>query len=284
MKKLKKFSEFINETEPAEFKLPNPASGGSDLGKIIVQNKDGKEVGSNSGTFVNKVQRSVGITDGQPWCMAFVFYIFDQFSTKMGVKNPVYKTGSALDEWAKTTGKKITVDEAKSNFSLVKPGQIFVATREGGGHTGIVTSVDYNGKKFTTVEGNVRIDANRNQGVGGYNRSLLTNGLLGFIDYFPNRTPEFDKSFTDAIKGKLKDTSGNTANRNLPGDEIIGGEEATSNADDTKQEKSNPGGLFGRIVSGAAKYMQMGKDPSSSSSGSDSISAKDTADALATVL
>lgn len=251
MERLKRFNEFINE---AEFKISNPVDSGNQLANILVQNKDGVEVGRNSGSFVNKVQRSVGITDGQPWCMAFIYYIFDEFSKKMGIPNPVYKTGSVLDEWEKTGGKKITAAEARSNFSLVKPGQIMIAEREGGGHAGIVTSVDYNAKKFTTIEGNVRINTNRTQGVGGYNRSVLVAGLLGFIDYFPNRTPEFDKSFSDAIKGKITDKSSNIVNRNLPGDEIIGGEDAASNSSDAVDKKSSSGGILGKIISGARKF------------------------------
>lgn len=253
MKKIKLFTEFINEV--AEFKLNNPASGGSEFSKILVQNKSGVETGSNSGPFVNRVQKSVGITDGQPWCMAFIFYVFDEFSKKMGITNPVYKTGSVLQQWEKTGGKKITAEQAKSNFSLVKPGQIMIATRTGGGHAGIVTSVDYNGKKFTTMEGNVRINTNRQQGVGGYNRSVLTDGLIGFIDYFPNRTPEFDESFAAGIKGKIKDTSGNDVNRNLPGDDIIGGDSATFSSDGEENKESTQGGLLGRIVQGARAFM-----------------------------
>lgn len=276
MKKIKLFSEFINEVD--EFKLDNPADDGNKLADVLVQNKSGVEVGNNSGSFVNKVQRSVGITDGQPWCMAFVYYIFDEFSKKMGVKNPVYKTGSVLQEWEKTGGKKITAAEARSNFSLVKPGQIMIAEREGGGHAGIITSVDYNDKKFTTVEGNVRINANKTQGVGGYNRSVLVNGLIGFIDYFPNRTPEFDKGFTDAIKGKITDKSNNIVNRNLPGDEIIGGEDASSNsAEEVEKKDSTSGGILGKIISGARKFY----NPNDSAD--DDISAEATSKAFASI-
>lgn len=254
MKRVKSFNEFINEAE-AEFKLNNPAGGASELAKIIRQNSIGTvETGDNSGTVVNKFQKSVGISDGQPWCMAFIFYIFSEFSKKMGITNPVYKTGSVLEEWDKTQGKKITAEQAKSDFSLVKPGQIMIATRKGGGHGGIVTKVDYNGKKFTTVEGNVGITGKK-QGVGQYNRSILTTGLIGFIDYFPNRTPEFDKSFADALG--MGDVSGNSVVRDLPGDDIIGGNDATSSGEDKSSSKS--GGIFGKIISGVTRFYGDGK-------------------------
>jgi len=285
MKKIKLFTEFINEV--AEFKLDNPSDGGSELSKVLVQNQGGVETGKNSGPFVNKVQKSVGITDGQPWCMAFIYYIFDEFSKKIGMKNPVIKTGGVMEQWNKTGGKKITVEQARSNFSLVKPGQIMITTRPGGGsgagHAGIVTSVDYNGKKFTTMEGNVRINTNKQQGVGGYNRSVLTEGLIGFIDYFPNRTPEFDKSFSEGIKGKIKDFSGKSVNRNLPGNDIIGGDSTSSSSEDTEDKEKSSGGLLGKIVQGAADFADF--DSKSGSFGSNSaVSAEDAAKALSGVV
>ena len=285
MKKIKLFTEFINEV--AEFKLNNPSGGGSELSKILVQNQGGVETGKNSGPFVNRVQNAVGITDGQPWCMAFIYYIFDEFSKKMGIKNPVIKTGGVMEQWNKSGGKKITAEQARSNFSLVKPGQIMITTRPGGGsgagHAGIVTSVDYNGKKFTTMEGNVRINTNRQQGVGGYNRSVLTDGLIGFIDYFPNRTPEFDKSFSDGIKGKIKNFSGQSVNRNLPGDDIIGGDSATTSSDEVENKEKTSGGLLGKIVQGAADFSDF--DSKTGSFGRNSaVSAEDTAKALSGVI
>jgi hypothetical protein len=285
MEKIKLFSEFINEFD--EFKLSNPSSGGSELSKVLVQNKSGVEVGSNSGPFVNKVQQSVGITDGQPWCMAFIYYVFNEFSKKMVITNPVIKTGGVMEQWNKTGGKKITAQQAKSDFSLVKPGQIMITTRPGGGpgagHAGIVTSVDYNGKKFTTMEGNVRINDNRQQGVGGYNRSVLTDGLIGFIDYFPNRTPEFNKSFAEGIKGKIKDISGNSVNRNTPGNDIIGGDSATFSSGNAADKKSSPGGLLGKIIQGASDFADF--DSKTGSFGSNSaVSAEDAEKALSGIL
>jgi hypothetical protein len=175
----------------------------------------------------------------------------EEFRKKRSVKNPVYKTGSTLDEWEKTDRKKIPIASAKSDFSLVRPGQIMIAERKGGGHAGIVTSVDYNGKKFTTIEGNVGIGGGK-QGVGAYNRPISVDGLIGFIDYFPNRTPEFDKNFTDGLKGVVTDVSKNAVVRALPGDDIIGGDSATSGEEEKKEE--SPGGLLGKIVSGARKF------------------------------
>lgn len=273
MKKIKLFTEFINEVDA--FKLNNPSGGGTQLAKIISQNLPAVEIGKNSGSVVNKFQRSVGIGDGQPWCMAFIFYIFEEFSKKMGISNPVYKTGSTLAEWEKTKGKKITVEQAKSNFSLVKPGQIMIAKRDEGGHAGIVTSVDYNGRKFSTIEGNVGIGGGK-QGVGLYNRSVLVKGLIGFIDYFPDRDQDFDKSFTSAMKSASLDVSKNAVVRDLPDDNIIGG---STNTEDKENKEDNAGGILGKIVQGAANFSDY--DSRSGSFGSNSaVSAEDAAKAL----
>jgi hypothetical protein len=271
MGKLKSFSEFINET--AEFKIPDPSGAGAQLAKTLGQNLGIKEVGVNNGEAVNKIQRAVGSAAGQPWCMAFVYYIFDQFSQKMGIyPNPVYKTASALTQWDKTDGKKITIDEARSNFSLIRPGQIFVATRSGGGHVGIVTGVDYNGKKFTTVEGNTRTKSG--EGVSANNRSLNMKSLIGFIDYFPNRTPEFDAAFTSALKDKVTDVSKSSVDRSLPGDDTIGVESDREGSEADAGKAS--GGILGKIISGAKKYYDPGD------SGGD-VSQKAAADALSNV-
>ena len=275
MKRLKKFSEFINEDE---FKFPSPTSAsgaGAQLAKTLTQNLDVKEVGKNAGTDVNKIQRSAGSTSGQPWCMSFIYYIFDQFSSKMGIKNPVYKTASALDQWNKAGGKKITIAEARSDFSLVKPGQIFIATRKNGGHAGIVTSVDQNGKKFTTVEGNTAITGG-GEGVSANNRSLNVNNLVGFIDYFPNRDADFDKSFVNGLKGKIRDVSQNKVERTLPGDGTIGGDPSVKDADATA---TSSGGILGKIISGATKFYGDGKG--NFADGGSTITDKDAMTALA---
>jgi hypothetical protein len=152
-----------------------------------------------------------------------------------------------------------------------------IATRPGGGsgsgHAGIISSVDYNAKKFTTIEGNVRL--NKGQGVGSYNRSILVDGLIGFIDYFPDRSSDFDNSFTEAVKKKFPDADKSNVERRLPGDGIIGDETATS-GDDAEDKKGSSGGLLGKIVSGARKFFNP------DDSGGD-VSAEDAVKAISAV-
>ena len=124
------------------------------------------------------------------------------------------------------------------------------------------------------MEGNVSI-GKKKQGVGSYNRKFPNEGLLGFIDYFPNRTPEFDKSFANAVKGKISDPSNNMPVFSLPSDAVTGGEEASS----TEAEKtdSTSGGILGKIISGARKFY----NPDDSAD--DDISAEATSKAFASI-
>jgi len=274
MERLKKFNEFINEDV---FELPDPSEAGSDLAKALGQNSQVKEVGKNAGTDVNKIQRSAGSSSGQSWCMSWVYYIFDEFSKKMGVKNPVYKTAGVMEQWKNTKGKKITVAEARSNFSLVKPGQIFITTRGAGfGHTGIVTSVDQNGKKFTTIEANIKTKGG-GEGIGVVNRTLNDANLVGFIDYFPDRDADFDRAFTKGLKSEgITDASNLKVERNLPVDAAIGTETGAGDPDATSK---NTGGILGKIIGGAAKFMGSGDSNSAGKFGSGDTTITDT-DAL----
>lgn len=82
----------------------------------------------------------------EAWCAKFVWFIFDKTSKQFGVKNPLKYTASTKAMKADAQTKNIRVDKKAS------PGSIFFKYRDGGGHVGIVSSVD--GKYIQTVEGN----------------------------------------------------------------------------------------------------------------------------------
>jgi hypothetical protein len=140
-------------------------------------------LGSNSGPEVEKYLASVGLPKGNPWCMAFVYYCFNEASKSLFIKNPLVKTGGCLHHWNSTTTKKITASQAKNNPSLIVPGSIFIMDHGSGlGHTGIVTNVV--GGYVTTIEGNTN-NTNSREGIGVF---LLTNRKInsinkGFIVY-----------------------------------------------------------------------------------------------------
>ena len=203
MKRIYSFREFITESEMS---ISDPEEAGNKFAKILGDNKDIKESpkGSNKGPKVEAYLKSTGLPGGNPWCMAFVYYVFQELSKALGTTNPLVKTAGVKYHWNKADKNlKIDIAKAKADPSLVKPGQIFIMSRPGAGmgHTGIVLSVDPSAKTITTIEGNTN-DQKSGEGdrVGINKRPLEGTPFLGFIDYFKSkRTPEFEKSIVKAL-------------------------------------------------------------------------------------
>jgi len=138
--------------------------------------------GSNRGPEVEKYLASAGCVPGDPWCASFVFWCFSEASKSLNIKNPLIRTGSCIDHWNRTTGKKISRQNAINNFSLIHPGCIFIIDHGGGkGHTGIVKSVSPG--YIQTIEGNTNISGSR-EGLGVAELIRKINTITaGFIDY-----------------------------------------------------------------------------------------------------
>lgn len=201
-KRIKNFCDFVNE---GQFSLRSPNSDGDKFAKILSINRNVKEEpkGSNRGQMVSAYLASTGLGGGYPWCMAFVYYVFNELSKQLGQANPLPKTAGVMNHWnSAPKDVKITIQQAKADPNLVRPGQIFIMSRPGKGlgHTGIVLGVDPQKRTFTTIEGNTN-DQQSGEGdrVGVNVRKLDSNTLLGFLDYFRgSRTKEFE---TDLLKG-----------------------------------------------------------------------------------
>ena len=144
-------------------------------------------LGSNRGTEVENYLRSVGLPGGNPWCMAFVYWCYEQ-AAKSPAANPLVKTGHVLTHWIEAGRRnipRITTEQAKNNPSLVQPGMIFIIDTGlpgGTGHTGIVESVI--GGKLVTIEGNTNEGGVR-EGIGVFRRTArkIAGINKGFIDY-----------------------------------------------------------------------------------------------------
>jgi len=141
---------------------------------------------SNRGPEVDLYLRTVGLNPvGQhySWCMAFVYWCFNEAAKSLGIKNPLVKTAGCLNGWNGATCPKIKMADAVNNPALVKPGFIFIIDHgHGNGHTGIVESV--NGGIINTIEGNTNSDGSAN----GYGVLRLTTRKIakitkGFLDY-----------------------------------------------------------------------------------------------------
>jgi hypothetical protein len=248
MKRIKLFESFIAETA---IDLPDPSTAGEVFAGVLAGNKNSKEEpkGSNTGSMVNQYLSSVGLKPGLPWCAAFVYYIFDQVTRRLHVKNQLPKTGGVMNMWKSSDPSlRISIADAKANPALIKPGQIFIMSRPGKGlgHTGIVIGVDLNKREFISIEGNTN-DQQSGEGdrVGVNRRKLDKLPLLGFIDYFKSeRTPEFEKDIMSAIdKTKIPLSPLDE----IPTDAVVSGYE-----EDQGGVKSKPAGFVAKMLAGLA--------------------------------
>jgi hypothetical protein len=176
---LKSFDQFINEAVI----MPSPMDAAI-LIKILNKYVGKKEEGNNSGEMVKGFLKSVRLGTGNPWCMAFVYSVFNEFCLAKGVTNPMAnqktQTGAVMTFWGNAPAEnKIDVKSAVQNPSLVKPGQIFIKSRGAGkGHTGIVLRVE--GDHFISIDGN-------SSDMVKLNRYKISD-MLGFVDYLQNPT------------------------------------------------------------------------------------------------
>lgn len=144
-----------------------------------------REVGGNNyGPQVKKYLASVGLDQGNPWCMAFAYWCFNEAATQINKANPLIKTGSTRKQWDDATCKKIKVVDAIDNPALIKPGFIFIYKTSLGsytGHTGIVTRVE--NLYIHTIEGNTD-SGQTSEGDGVYEVKRKINTInLGFLDF-----------------------------------------------------------------------------------------------------
>jgi len=201
----------------AALSIDTPAVAGDRFAEILKSNYQVKEQpkGSNKGPEVSKYLSATGLGPGYPWCMAFVYSMFSDLSSALGISNPLPKTAGVLNHWSKADSSlKITIDAARKNPGLVKPGQIFIMSRpgQGTGHTGIVVSVDITNRSFKSIEGNTN-DQLSGEGdrVGINKRELSANSLIGFIDYFKgSRDEKFENTISQTLTNQKTDFSADT--------------------------------------------------------------------------
>lgn len=148
-----------------------------------------REVGNNAGPRVEQYQKSVGISRGDAWCVAFVYWCFQTAAANKGVTNPMQKncrTGGVLDLWNRARVADIptiSTEQALDNPARVKPGMVFIISTGGGkGHTGLVSRVV--GNRLETIEGNTN-DGGSREGIGVFRRTSRTIASInrGFINF-----------------------------------------------------------------------------------------------------
>jgi hypothetical protein len=126
-------------------------------------------LGSNWGTPVKDYLKSVGINFPASWCMAFVYWCFNQ----NGI-NPLIKSGGVLHCWNNADKKHRVVGEPQT-------GDIFIMDfGKGLGHTGIVEKVDAN--FIYTIEGNTN-DSGSREGIMVCRKQRPKNKIKGYLRY-----------------------------------------------------------------------------------------------------
>lgn len=136
---------------------------------------DIREEGNNGGPEVRRYLKTVGLTEGYPWCMAFVYWCVQMAANKLKVSQPLVKTAGVLDQWNRTTCRKIPARAA----APVQPGDIFIMDLGGGtGHTGFVEKIE--GSIVYTIEGNTNDEGSR-EGYEVARRQRTISSIKGFI-------------------------------------------------------------------------------------------------------
>jgi len=144
--------------------------------------------GSNRGPEVDVFIRAAGLNpaeDSFPWCVCFLYWVFNQAAKIKRVENPLPKTAGVLALWnlARRTEAQI-VHKSDVSADTVRPGMIFALDLGGGkGHAGLVIEVGRD--HIVTIEGNTN-PGGSSDGFGVFRRDSrpLTNAvLLGYLDF-----------------------------------------------------------------------------------------------------
>lgn len=128
-------------------------------------------LGSNWGVPVKNYLASVGLNFPAAWCMAFVYWCFDQVSKP---NNPLIKSGGVLHCWNKADKKYRVVGEPQK-------GDIFIMDYgKGLGHTGIVLDIKDN--LIHTIEGNTN-DTGSREGIMVCVKIRPKSKIKGYLRY-----------------------------------------------------------------------------------------------------
>lgn len=65
-----------------------------------------EKTGKNDGVLVELIQKTVAGSRGQPWCMYLVQTCLAYVELKLGVKSPIYASGSCKSVWDKTANSQ----------------------------------------------------------------------------------------------------------------------------------------------------------------------------------
>jgi hypothetical protein len=144
--------------------------------------------GSNRGPEVDVYISTTGLdpaTGAFPWCVCFLYWVFDQAAKIKGKENPLPKTAGVISLWnqgRRTEAQVVRKSEASAR--TVTPGMIFHLDLGGGkGHAGLV--IEVRGDHIITIEGNTN-SGGSSDGFGVFRRDarpITSSVLLGYLDF-----------------------------------------------------------------------------------------------------
>jgi len=128
--------------------------------------------GSNWGHPVQDYLNAVGIDFPASWCMAFVYWCFNEASKQLGINNPLFRTGGVLRAYNRAVNN-VVKDAAIGDIFVIDFGH-------GLGHTGIIENIE--GELLHTIEGNTN-DTGSREGYEVCRRVRKISAMKGFIRY-----------------------------------------------------------------------------------------------------
>lgn len=135
-----------------------------------------REEGDNRGLMVQAYQACVGIDAGESYCMAFIYWCFDQAAKWLVVNNPLYRTGRVLEQLAEREDFKVPAED------VPQPGDIgIIKLSATHGHCYIVRAPAEAGCVLS-VEGNTNDDGSAN-GNGDYFRKRNIAKTTAFLRF-----------------------------------------------------------------------------------------------------
>lgn len=145
-----------------------------------------RESGNNSGPMVKLIQETVGIAQGEAWCMSFVQSMIAYVEVKLGIKSPLKATEGCTDLW----------DSSNSNLKVKiqpNPGAVIIWRHDGTwrGHTGIL----YAYHSSQTSPATPYPSAMKADWISHLEKEVLDSGLC---DLVPSDIDTFNKGYKAA--------------------------------------------------------------------------------------
>jgi hypothetical protein len=185
---------------------------------------------------------------GKSPIMPFIYCIYSKFIKDSGSSYTLPKEISPIKFWEKLPSDvKKTLNDAKSNFSIIKPGQIIIFKSSKGSNAAIVFGTDPSTKSiyiYTNNKGKVLIE-----------KTDLKALIKGFVDILEGDDSDFVSVFSSRYKEDINTAKSKKAIYKMGGGTVSDDGEVESKVDGS-DEKS--GGFYDLFASAAKELEDFG--------------------------